>query len=70
MTGLPKEKQLEMAIEAFHESQFSSKAACAKAFDLPSRTFMACLNGILSHQNTTANCRKLSNTEEESKAGS
>ena len=55
-----------MAIEAFHKGQFSSKTVCAKAFDVPPRTLMTCLNGTFSRQHTTANCQKLSNTEEES----
>ena len=66
MTEIPKEKRLELAIEAFHKGQFPSKTACAKAFDVPPRTLMTRLDGTVSRQHTIANCRKLSNTEEES----
>jgi len=66
MTEIPKEKRLELAIKAFHKGQFPSKTACAKAFDVPPRTLMTRLNGTVSRQHTIANCRKLSNTEEES----
>ena len=66
MTELPKGKRLELAIEAFYKGQFSSKTACAKAFDVPPRTLMTRLNGTVSRQHSVANSRKLSNTEEES----
>ena len=66
MTGLSKEKRLGLAIEAFHKGQFPSKTACAKAFDVSQRTLMTHLNETVSHQHTTANCWKLSTTEEES----
>ena len=66
MTELPKGKRLELAIEAFYKGQFSSKTACAKAFDVPPRTLMTHLNGTVSCQHSVANSRKLSNTEEES----
>ena len=66
MTEIPKGKRLELAIEAFYKGQFSSKTACAKAFDVPPRTLMTRLNGTVSRQHSVANSRKLSNTEEES----
>lgn len=66
MTELSKGKQLELAIKTFYKGQFSSKTACAKAFNVPPRTLMTHLNGTVSCQYSVANSCKLSNTEEES----
>lgn len=65
MTELPKEKQIELALQAFHKGSFTSKTACAKAFDMPKRTFMTRLDGTASRREMPANSRKLSNVEEE-----
>ena len=64
MAEIPKERRMEMAIEAFNKGQFSSKTACAQAFDVPPRTLMKRLNGVRSREESLANCRKLSATEE------
>ena len=64
MAAIPRERRMEMAIEAFDKGQFSSKTACAKAFDVAPRTLMTRLNGVPPRKEAIANCRKLSNTEE------
>ena len=64
MAEVPKEERMKLAIEAFNKGQFPSKTACAHAFDVPSRTLMKRLNGVISRKESTANSRKLSNTEE------
>ena len=43
-----KEKRMKLAIEAFNKGQFQSKTACAKAFDVATRTLMYHLNGMVS----------------------
>lgn len=56
MTEIPKEKQMEMAIEAFNKGQFPSKNACAKAFDVALRTLITYLNRVTSQKEAIANC--------------
>ena len=55
MAEIPKEKRMEMAIEAFNKGQFSSKTACAQAFDVPSQILMKHLNGATSCEESIAN---------------
>lgn len=62
---MDKEERIKLAIEAFNKGQFQSKTACAKAFDVVPRTLMYRLNGMASRHEMTANCRKLSELEEE-----
>ena len=64
MTEISKEERMKLAIEAFNKGQFQSKTACAQAFDVPSRTLMKRLNGVTSREESIANGRKLSDTEE------
>lgn len=56
---------MKLAVEAFDKGQFQSKTACAKAFDVIPRTLMYRLNRMASRHEMTANCRKLSELEEE-----
>ena len=56
---------MKLAVEAFNKGQFQSKTACAKAFDVAPRTLMYHLNGMVSQHEKTANCRKLSELEED-----
>lgn len=56
---------MKLALEAFHKGSFTSKTACATAFDVPKRTFMTRLNGTTSRREMPANGRKLSDLEEE-----
>ena len=65
MNELSKEERMRLAIDAFDKSQFQSKTACGRAFDVPSRTLMKHLNGVHSRKESTANCRKLSDIEED-----
>ena len=60
-----KEKRMKLAIEAFNKGQFQSKTACAKAFDVATRTLMYHLNGMVSWHEKTANCQKLLEFEED-----
>ena len=60
-----KEKRMKLAVEAFNKGQFQSKTACAKAFDVAPRTLMYHLNGMVPRHEKTANCRKLSELEED-----
>ena len=64
MAEVSKEERMKLAIEAFNKGQFTSKTACAQAFDVSSHTLMKHLNGVTSRKQSIANCRKLSNTEE------
>ena len=56
MDEIPKEKRMDLAIEAFYKGLHPSKTDCAKAFDIPPRTFMDCLKGAISREETAANC--------------
>ena len=53
---MDKEKQIELAIEAFSQGLFQSRTACAKAFDVATRKPMYCLNRMASQHEITANC--------------
>ena len=39
MSALSKDDRMKLAIEAWENGQYKSKFACAKAFDVPPRTF-------------------------------
>ena len=62
---IPKEQRMNLAIEAFNKGQFQPGTACARAFDVPPRTLIYHLNGKTSRHEMTANCRELSELEEE-----
>ena len=65
MNGLSKDERMKLAIEAFNKGQFKSKTACAKAFNVAPKTLMDHLNGTTSRKESIANCRKLSDIEED-----
>lgn len=64
MSEVSKEERMKAAIKAFNEGKFPSKSACARVFDVPSRTLMKRLNGVTSRNESLANGRKLSDIEE------
>ncbi|OJJ94593.1 hypothetical protein ASPACDRAFT_19676, partial [Aspergillus aculeatus ATCC 16872] len=57
-------ERLNLAVKAFESGKFSTKAACAAAFDVKISTFKDRLNGIKSRTEKDANGRKLSTIEE------
>ncbi|KKA16391.1 hypothetical protein T310_10022, partial [Rasamsonia emersonii CBS 393.64] len=64
MADISKEGRMQLALEAYKKGLFPSKTAAAKAFDVPPRTFMTRVNGTTARKDSTANCRKLTDTEE------
>jgi len=55
MTELPKEERIELALQAFDRGLFISETACAKAFDMPKRTFINRFNRATSRREMLAN---------------
>jgi len=55
---------MQLALKAYKKDLFSSKTAAAKAFDVPPRIFITCVNKTTAHKNSTANYHKLTDTEE------
>ena len=64
IADISKEGHMQLALEAYKKGLFPSKTAAAKAFDVPLRTFITCVNKTTAHKNSTANCCKLIDTEE------
>jgi len=64
MADISKEGRMQLALEAYKKGLFPSKTAAAKAFDVPPRTFITRVNGTTARKNSTANCHKLTDTEE------
>jgi len=44
MADISKEGCMQLALEAYKKDLFLSKTAAAKAFDVPPRTFITCVN--------------------------
>ena len=53
-----------MALDALKKVQFKSQRAAALAFDNPETTLRRRISGVVSRPQKTANCQKLSDTEE------
>lgn len=64
METISRDERLDLAVEAFDLGKYTSKAACAAAFDVKISTFKDRLNDIKSRTELLANSRKLSQTEE------
>jgi len=64
MANISKEGCMQLALKAYKKGLFPSKTAAAKAFDVPPRTFITCVNRTTAHKNSTANYHKLTDTEE------
>ena len=65
MDSISKEGRIKLAIESFNRGQYDNKTAYASAFDVPKTTLLNRLNRTTSRKETTANCRKLSDIEED-----
>ena len=59
-----KQSQVQMALDALKKGQFKSQRAAALAFDIPETTLRRRIRGVVSRPQKTANCQKLSDTEE------
>ena len=59
-----KETRVQMALDALKKGQFKSQRAAALAFDIPETTLRRRIRGVVSRPQKTANCQKLSDTEE------
>ena len=59
-----KESRVQMALDALKKVQFKSQRAAALAFDIPETTLCWWIRGVVSRPQKTANCQKLSDTEE------
>ena len=59
-----KESRVQMALDALKKGQFKSQRAAALAFDIPETTLCRRIRGVVSRPQKTANCQKLSDTEE------
>ena len=59
-----KESRLQMALDALKKGQFKSQRAASLAFDIPETTLRRRIRGVISSPQKTANCQKLSDTEE------
>jgi len=64
MADISKEGCMQLALEAYKKGLFPSKTAAVKAFDVPPRTFITCVNRTTACKNSTTNCHKLTDTEE------
>ena len=64
MANKSKEEQMNLALNGFKKGYFSSIQKAAAAFDVPPSTLMTHVNGKTSQEDTTANCWKLTDTEE------
>jgi len=64
MADISKEGCMQLALEAYKKSLFSLKTAAAKAFDVPPRIFITCVNETTACKNLTTNYCKLIDTEE------
>jgi hypothetical protein len=62
MSVIPKDKRMEMALEAYNMGRFKSKTTCAKAYSVPKSTR---LNGTKPRRELLSNSRKLSDLDEE-----
>ena len=58
------EGRLSLALEAYHRRMFTSLRSAAKAYDVPFKTLYDRYYGILARAQTTANSRKLTETDE------
>ena len=59
-----KEAQIQLAVNAFKKGQFKTIKAAALAFDVSNSTLGRRIQGTSSRTQKTANCQKLSETEE------
>ena len=59
-----KEARIQLAVNAFKKGQFKTIKAAALAFDVSKSTLGRRIQGTSSHAPKTANCQKLSETEE------
>ena len=53
-----------MALDTLKKGQFKSQRAAALAFHIPETTLCRQIRGVVSRPQKTANCQKLSDTEE------
>ena len=58
------EGRLSLALEAYHRRMFTSLRSAAKAYDVPFKTLHDRYHGTLARAQTTANSRKLTETDE------
>jgi hypothetical protein len=65
MSVIPKDRRMEMALEAYNMGRFKSKTACAKAYSVPKSTLINRLNGTKPRRELLSNGRKLSDLDEE-----
>ena len=59
-----KEARIQLAVNTFKKGQFKTIKAAALAFDISKSTLGRRIQGTSSHAQKTANCQKLSETEE------
>ena len=64
MESPSKETRIQMALNAYKNSQYESLQKAASAYDVPRTTLRRRIAGIASRAEQPANCQKLSNTEE------
>ena len=64
MESLSKESRIQMALDAFKKNQFKSLQETACAYDVSRTTLRRRVAGIASRTEQSANCQKLSKTEE------
>lgn len=65
MNPLPKQQRLQLALEAYKKGLFLSITKAALAYDVPPSTLKDRIKGVAPREEKTANCRKLTDTEED-----
>ncbi|KKA16457.1 hypothetical protein T310_9953, partial [Rasamsonia emersonii CBS 393.64] len=64
MADISREERLQLALQAYKKGQFPSIQKAADAFDVPKSTLITRVSGTTSRKDSIANCRKLTETEE------
>ena len=59
-----KESWIQLALDAYKKGQFKTLQSVSLAFDVPQTTLQQWIGGVALWGEKTANCQKLSNTEE------
>lgn len=65
MNPLPKEQRLQLALEAYKKGLFLSITKAALTYDVPPSTLKDRIKGVAPREEKIANCRKLTDTEED-----
>jgi hypothetical protein len=65
MSVIPKDKRMEMVLEAYNIGRFKSKTACVKAYSVLLGTLINRLNRTKPRRELLSNSRKLSDLDEE-----